>query len=93
MIVVVLTSLLTLFFITSIIFLIRGIAFVKRNEIMEDTIIEYQEQQEETKEVLESLLKQMKEIDLRGSFESDDEVGVVFNQLKDLIESYNENIQ
>lgn len=60
---------------------------------MEDMVSDYQQQQEETKEVLESLLKQMKEIDLRGSFESDDEVGVVFNQLKDLIESYNENIQ
>ena len=60
---------------------------------MEDMVSDYQQQQEETKEVLESLLKQMKEIDLRGSFESDDEVGVVFNQLKDLIESYNQNIQ
>jgi uncharacterized FlaG/YvyC family protein len=60
---------------------------------MEDMVSDYQQQQEETKEILESLLKQMKEIDLRGSFESDDEVGVVFNQLRDLIESYNENIQ
>ena len=60
---------------------------------MEDIVIESQQQQEETKEVLESLLKQMREIDLRGSFESDDEVGTVFTQLKDLIESYNENIQ
>lgn len=73
--------------------MIRGISFVKRNEVMEDMVSDYQQQQEETKEVLESLLKQMKEIDLRGSFESDDEVGVVFNQLKDLIESYNQNIQ
>jgi len=93
MIVIILSSLLTLFFILSIILLIRGISFVKRNEVMEDMVSDYQQQQEETKEVLESLLKQMKEIDLRGSFESDDEVGVVFNQLKDLIESYNENIQ
>lgn len=93
MTIIVLSSLVTIFFITSIILLIRGIALVKRNETMEDIVIESQEQQEQTKEVLESLLKQMREIDLRGSFESDDEVGVVFTQLKDLIESYNENIE
>lgn len=93
MIVIILSSLVTLFFISSIILLIRGIALVKRNETMEDIVIESQEQQEQTKEVLESLLKQMREIDLRGSFESDDEVGTIFTQLKDLIESYNENIQ
>jgi len=93
MTIIVLSSLVTIFFILSIILLVRGIALVKRNETMEDIIVESQEKQEETKEVLESLLKQMKEIDLRGSFESDDEVGVVFTQLKDLIESYNENIK
>lgn len=57
---------------------------------MEDMVSDYQEQQYQTQEVLENMLKQMKEIDIRGSFESDDEVGSVFKQLKDLIESYNE---
>lgn len=90
MIVIILSSLLTLFFILSIVLLLRGISLVKRSESMEDIILEYQEQQEQTQEVLEDMLKQMKEIDLRGSFESDDEVGVVFTQLKDLIESYKE---
>ena len=90
---IILSSITTLFFILSIILLIRGISLVKRNEIMEDMISNYQDQEEETKEVLESLLKQMREIDLRGSFESDDEVGTVFTQLKGLIESYNENIK
>lgn len=90
MIIILLSSLLTLFFILSIILLIRGISLVRRSENMEDIITEYQEQQEITQEVLENMLKQMREIDLRGSFESDDEVGSVFTQLKDLIESYNE---
>ena len=44
---------------------------------------------EETKEALEFMLSQMREIDLRGSFESDDEVGSVFTQLKTIIEVYN----
>jgi predicted Holliday junction resolvase-like endonuclease len=90
MIVIILISLFTLFFILSIVLLIRGISLVRRNEVMEDLIVEYQQQKEETQEVLENMLKQMKEVDINGSFESDDEVGSVFTQLKDLIESYNE---
>ena len=35
------------------------------------------------------MLQQMKEIDIRGSFEADDEVGGVFNELKSVIETYN----
>lgn len=46
---------------------------------------------EETKRILNLMLNQMRDIDIRGSFESDDEVGGVFNQLKDLIETYNTN--
>jgi len=86
--IIILSSLATIFFITSIILLIRGISFVKRNEVMEDMIVDYQEQEIQTENVLKNMLKQMKEIDLRGSFESDDEVGTVFTQLKDLIETY-----
>jgi hypothetical protein len=59
---------------------------------MEDTVAEYELRNEQTKEALESMLQQMRDIDLRGSFESDDEVGSVFTQLKTIIEIYN-NIQ
>jgi hypothetical protein len=76
--------------ITSILLLIRGINIVRQNEIMEDLINEYQIQQDRTQDVLQNMLTQMKEIDMKGSFESDDEVGFVFTQLKDLIESYTE---
>jgi hypothetical protein len=34
----------------------------------------------------------MQEIDLRGSFESDDEVGAVFAELKEIITKLNETI-
>lgn len=76
--------------ITSILLLIRGINIVRQNEIMEDLIKEYQIQQNRTEQVLENMLSQMRDIDLKGSFESDDEVGSTFTELKDLIESYNE---
>ena len=51
--------------------------------------IQYDLREEETKRVLELMLQQMKEIDIRGSFEADDEVGSVFSELKSLIETYN----
>jgi hypothetical protein len=79
-------------FVTSSILFFRGYGLIERIEEMEDTIIEYELRNEQTKEALESMLSQMRDIDLRGSFESDDEVGSVFTQLKTIIEIYN-NIQ
>jgi DNA gyrase/topoisomerase IV subunit A len=76
--------------ITSVIFLIRGINVVKQNEILEELIQEYENRNSQTEVVLKDMLDQMKQIDIKGSFESDDEVGYVFKQLKDLIESYTE---
>jgi hypothetical protein len=79
-------------FVTTSILFFRGYGLIERIEEMEDTVAEYELRNEQTKEALESMLSQMKEIDLRGSFESDDEVGSVFTQLKTIIEIYN-NIQ
>ena len=85
----ILISIISVLFILSVILFFRGIALVKRNEILEDVVIQYDLREEETKRVLELMLQQMKEIDIRGSFEADDEVGSVFNELKNLIETYN----
>ena len=38
------------------------------------------------------MLNEMREIDIKGSFESDDEVGSVFSQLKETIETYKNEI-
>ena len=72
----------------NIILLIRGINIVKQNEQLVDTIVEYDNKEIATQSNLESMLSKMKEIDIRGSFESDDEVGVVFSELKETIETY-----
>jgi len=81
---------------TSIIFnillLIRGINLVKQNEKLSDMIVDYDVRQDNTLITLENMLGEMKEIDLNGSFESDDEVGVVFSELKNTIESYKNQI-
>jgi hypothetical protein len=73
----------------SIILTIRGFSLLTKIEELEDMISEYQLRDEITKEGLEVMLNQMREIDLKGSFESDDEVGTVFTQLKTIIEIYN----
>jgi len=77
-----------LLIISSILFF-RGFSLIERIEELEDLVNVYELKDEETKEALEFMLSQMREIDLKGSFESDDEVGSVFTQLKTIIEVYN----
>ena len=76
----------------NVVLLLRGISYVKQNEQLTDLIREYDLRQDDTLVTLENMLAEMKEIDLKGSFESDDEVGAVFTQLKDTIESYKNKI-
>ena len=78
--------------ILNILLVIRGMNFVKQNEQLVDVINEYDARQIDTQLKVESMLQQMKDIDLKGSFESDDEVGSVFNQLKETIEIYKKEI-
>ena len=77
----------------NLILLLRGINFVKRNEQLIDLTSQYENRHEETLMKLELLLNDMKEIDLGGSFEADDEVGSVFAELKNTIETYKNEIQ
>ena len=76
----------------NILLLIRGINLVEQNEKLSDSVKDYDVRQDNTLITLENMLGEMKEIDLKGSFESDDEVGTVFTQLKDTIESYKNQI-
>ena len=78
--------------ILNIILILRGISYVKQNEQLTDIIQNYDLRQDNTLVTLENMLGEMKEIDLKGSFESDDEVGVVFTELKNTIESYKKQI-
>ena len=78
--------------ILNILLLIRGINLVKQNEDLRDSIQLYDDRQDNTIITLENMLAELKQIDLNGSFESDDEVGDVFTQLKDIIETYKNEI-
>ena len=75
---------------TNIFFIVRGTQLVKQIEEIQRS---YNDFSEDTISALETMLEEMRQIDIRGSFESDDEVGVVFNELKDVIEKYKNNLQ
>lgn len=51
---------------------------LKKVEAYEDFVTELREK-------LENTLGQMKRIDMQGSFESDDEVGVIFSAIKSMV--------
>ena len=78
--------------ILNIILLIRGINLVKQNEDLRDSIQMYDDRQDNTIITLENMLAELRQIDLNGSFESDDEVGTVFTELKNTIETYKNKI-
>lgn len=84
---IIIISLLVASLFLNVILIYRGQNLIKE---MEDLQVFTEEQNQEYRTTLNTMLERMREIDIRGSFESDDEVGVVFNELKDLIESYNE---
>ena len=76
----------------NIILIRKGISLVKQNEQLTDLIKGYDDRQDNTLITLENMLNELRQIDLKGSFESDDEVGTVFSELKNTIENYKKQI-
>jgi len=62
---------------------------LKQNEELEDTLLETTA---DIKTKVAVALDALKNADLKGSFESDDEVGVVFKEMKEIVENLNEII-
>tara|TARA_B100002019_G_C21269077_1_gene601088 strand:+ start:423 stop:677 length:255 start_codon:yes stop_codon:yes gene_type:complete len=58
----------------------------KKTRVYENWIIEI-------KNDVNLLNLQIKEIDSRGIFEKDDDVGVIYEEIKELITSFNEKVQ
>lgn len=63
---------------------------LKKNEKCEDTIISYENYMINLSSTVEFVDKKIKEIDAKGSFESDDEVGFFFEQMKILQQQLND---
>ena len=74
---------------SNIFFIYRGTQLVRQ---VEDAINESDTINEQTIATLTKMQEEMKQIDIRGSFESDDEVGVVFKELNGIIEKYQNNL-
>ena len=62
---------------------------MKKNEKCEDIITSYERYMTGLSNTIKTADKQLKEIDRKGSFESDDEVGFFFNSLKELQDQLN----
>jgi len=72
--------------IVTVVFLIKILKIqIKKNNVYESWIIDYRDE-------LESTYQKMKEIDQREIFQKDDEVGVVFSELLELINDVNQRI-
>ena len=62
---------------------------INQTEELEDTLLETVE---DVKLKVNNALNQLRDIDSKGSFESDDEVGGVFTEIKTIVENLNEII-
>jgi len=65
---------------------------LKKNEKAEDAIISYQEYINGLGNTVEFMTKRIDEVDAKGTFKSDDEVGFFFERLKmlnDMLKPYN----
>ena len=79
---------LTISILLNILLFIRGMILVKQNEQLADSVIEANDVVEESQATLGKMLEEMRTLDIKGSFEADDEVGTVFTELKELIQKY-----
>lgn len=66
---------------------------IKQNETLEEEIIFYQEKLSYIREQVLQTEIQLKEVDIRGSFEADDEVGTTFKNIRQLHTELNDIIQ
>ena len=65
---------------------------LRKNEKAEDILVGYLEYLDKISRVIEAADTKVKQIDIRGSYESDDEIGWFFNEIKRLqkqIDSFN----
>ena len=62
---------------------------LKKNERQEDILAGYMEYLNQISGLIEFSDKKLKEVDHKGSFESDDEVGFFFQEIKQIQETLN----
>jgi hypothetical protein len=83
----------TIIIILSLIVVVLGFTtynLLKKNEKCEDIINSYEMYMKNISDTIEFSNKKLKEIDAKGSFESDDEIGFFFKEVKVLQEMLND---
>lgn len=66
---------------------------VKQNEALEEQAMFYQSKLDEIRQQILNTEVQLKEVDIRGSFKSDDEVGFVFERIKEISSELTKTVQ
>lgn len=72
--------------VVSIILIFTTLNLLRKNEAYEDVVEEQEVLIADIASKIDSSMKQMKDLDKLGSFESDDETGFIFKNLYDVIE-------
>lgn len=88
----------TIIVITLLVAIIAALAFgcynlIKQNETLEEATLFYQSKFEEIREKVLQTEVELKELDIRGAFEADDEVGFVFQNIKELSSELTKTVQ
>jgi len=63
-----------------------------KTEVLNNIIASQQQIQEDVLSRMENTIDELREIDLRGAFEADDEVGITWKMLKDIINVLNTDV-
>ena len=63
---------------------------LKKQEAAEDIVISYMNYLDNVSKIIEISDKKLKELDVKGSFKSDDEVGFFFNSIQQIQEILND---
>lgn len=72
------------FFLLSLVLSYNVRNLLLQNEQLEDTLVETLQ---DIQQKIETAYQSMQDADIRGSFESDDEVGSAFTEIKDIVEN------
>jgi len=90
MIITVPTIIIILLSIVCIILGFTTLNLLRKNEKAEDIVVGYLTYLDKISRVIEAAETKIRKIDIKGSFESDDEIGFFFKQMKQIQEILNE---
>jgi hypothetical protein len=63
---------------------VLGFLLIKKNKKLEQVVLEQQQYIDVFSSIIENSNNRLKEIDTKGTFESDDEIGWFFEQIKEI---------